>query len=309
MKVISVINYKGGVGKTTLSANIAALLANKGKDVLVVDLDPQTNLTLSFIDVDEWKVLDEQGKTVKHWYDNYLDHGGNSSLKELIISPEKVNHELTVNGEGKIDLIPSHLDLIHVDMELSSLLGGTTERTFINSFLRVVSRLKLSLMEFEDTYDVIIIDCPPNFNLVTQNAIVASDYYIVPAKPDYLSTLGISTLLRHINNLKDKYNTYVKEVDREEWITINPTNLGVIFAMVSYYKGQPISTQRDYISQIKRQREDIATFDSYLRDNKSTFGDAPERGVPVVLKRGVDPNIKEELDTLVLDIMLRARLK
>lgn len=105
MKVISVINYKGGVGKTTLSANIAAELAFQGKNVLVIDLDPQTNLTLSFIDVGEWQRLDSQGRTIKHWYDDFLDNDNDSSLRNLVFSPQRINSQLNAyNAGGKVDL-------------------------------------------------------------------------------------------------------------------------------------------------------------------------------------------------------------
>lgn len=306
MKVLSVINYKGGVGKTTLSANIAAELAYKGKDVLVIDLDPQTNLTLSFIDVNEWTAFDEQSKTIKHWYDNFLDHGRERSLSELIITPIKINNELNqYHAEGKVDLISSHLDLIHVDMELSSLLGGNSERMMRSNFLRVIARLKQSLIELENRYDVVLIDCPPNFNLVTQNAIVASNYYIVPAKPDYLSTLGINTLLRHIEELKEKYNHFVTQSERMESEEIDPIMLGVVFTMVSYYSGQPISTLRDYMSRVER--EDIETFTTHMRENKTLFGDAPEHGVPVVLKQR--SQVRGELEALVLEITNRANIE
>ncbi|MGE8080049.1 ParA family protein [Peribacillus loiseleuriae] len=308
MKVISVINYKGGVGKTTLSANIAAELAYQGKDVLVIDLDPQTNLTLSFIDVNEWQRLDSQGRTIKHWYDDFLDNDNDSSLRSLIITPQRINNQLnSYNAGGKVDLICSHLELINVDMELATRLGGNSDRTIRSNFLRVLSRLKQRIDDIKNDYDVILIDCPPNFNIVTQNAIIASDYYLVPAKPDYLSTLGIDQLLRHINELTNRYNRFVDEAARSEWVNITPTVLGVIFTMVTFYDQQPISAQREYIAQVRRTGTN--TFTNYVRDNKTLFADAPEYGVPVVLKGdlgGTHLTVRTELEDVIAELIALA---
>ncbi len=305
MKVVSIMNYKGGVGKTTLSANIAAQLAFKGKNVLVIDLDPQTNLTLSYIDVSEWQRLDEQGRTIKHWYDDFLDNDNDSSLRNLIITPTTLNNQLNDYGSyGKVDMICSHLELINVDMELATRLGGNSDRTIRSNFLRVLSRLKQRIDDLKEDYDVILIDCPPNFNIVTQNAIVASDYYLVPAKPDYLSTLGIDQLLRHINDLTEKYNKYVNEAARTEWTNISPDILGVIFTMVAFYGQQPISTQREYIAQVRR--TGINTFNSLMRENKTLFAGAPEYGVPVVLKSDVSGTyltVRTELEEVVDELI------
>ncbi|MGP4106738.1 ParA family protein [Virgibacillus sp. L01] len=282
MGVISVMNYKGGVGKTTLSANIAADLANRGKKVLLIDMDPQANLTLSFMNIEEWQSLDRQGRTIKHWYDDFLDKDGEASLGDLIITPNRVNGRLKKIG-GRIDMICSHLELIHIDMELSSLLGGNTERTIRSNYLKVLSRLQTKLDEIKDEYDIVIIDCPPNFNLVTQNALAASDAYIVPAKADYLSTLGIDTLMRHVNALTEKYNQYSEEADSTVSKKISPRVLGVVFTMVAFNKGRPIAVQREYINQVQKSH---SCFRNVLREGKTQFATAPETGIPVMLTKG-----------------------
>jgi len=225
------MNYKGGVGKTTVTSNLAAELAHQGKRVLLIDLDPQANLTLSFVSFEEWRNLDQQKRTIKDWYDEFLDHNTNAPLRNSIITPYQVNNRLHsfFNEEGKIDLICSHLELIHVDMELSSRLGGPTDRAIRGNYLRVLSLLKRNLDSLREEYDVILIDCPPNFNIVTQNAMVASDYYIVPAKADYLSTLGIHTLIRHIHILKDKYNHHLRQGDANQLTEISPEIVGCGF--------------------------------------------------------------------------------
>jgi len=102
------------------------------------------------------------------------------------------------------------------------MLGGASPRQQRNNFLKVFSLLINSIKSLEEEYDVILIDCPPNFNIVTKNALVASDFYIVPAKMDYLSTLGIEQLNRHIKELVSDYNNHVSQGEDDSYKSMNP---------------------------------------------------------------------------------------
>lgn len=305
MEIISFINYKGGVGKTTLTANVAAELAFRGRRVLAVDLDPQTNLTFSFINLETWQELDNEERTIKHWYDEFLDEDQDGSLRNLIIRPQRVNDEIrNMKSDGYVDLISSHLELINVDMELATRYGGNSQRTIRSSFLRLFSRLKNGLEELVDDYDVVLIDCPPNFNIVTQNAIIASNMYIVPAKADFLSILGIDQLVRHIDYLTNTYNTYVDQRDNGRWQIINPQLLGVVFTMITIHNGKPIQAQNNYIYQVRR--AGYTVFDNFIRNNNTIFSHSPEGGVPVVLNvnlNGVYLDIREEIENVVTELI------
>ena len=293
MKIVSVINYKGGVGKTTITANLAAEMAYRGKKVLVFDLDPQTNLTFSFLRVDEWSKKFEKDKTIKFWFDSIIDGKRDiPSFNDLIVSKDK------------IDIICSHLGLIDVDIELAAGLSSGTERQHRINYIKTYSYIKNELQTFNKHHAAILFDSPPNFGIVTKNALIASDYYIVPAKMDYLSTLGINYLRNHVNRLVKDYNSYVENFAEK----INPQFLGVIATMITIRNGEPITSQKAYIEELLR--NNITIFDNMTRLNNTVYASAPQYGTPVV--RHFHPsgltydNIVHELENLTTEFMNKA---
>ena len=214
VKIVSIINYKGGVGKTTLTANLAAELAFRGKRILVMDMDAQCSLTFSFVTPDYWEAElgggdGEHGdRTIKRWFDGIVDEEGEAvGLDELVLRDLKAGGRLGDKG-GCLHLIPSHLGLINIDLELAYLLSGAAPSRLRRRRARVYGQLRSHLNAYatEAGYDYVLIDCPPNFNIVTKNAIVASDQIVIPARPDYLSTLGIDYLLRSLRQLVEEFN-------------------------------------------------------------------------------------------------------
>ena len=299
MPVVAVINYKGGVGKTTTTANLAAELAWRGRKILVLDLDAQASLTFSFIPPDQWSRDLEQDATVKAWFDSF-DDGGPVELGSLVLQPDAIRTRLRhSNNGGELHLVPSHLGLINVDLQLATGLSGANLGQAKTNFLKVHRRLRDELKELAANFDIVMIDCPPNFNIVTKNAIVASEYLLVPAKPDYLSTLGIDYLKRNLNDLIRDFNEYVQLDRRDTDSTIEPIIMGIVFTMVQIYGGRPISSQRPFISQAAKLS--VPVFDTYIRENKTIFSDAPEYGVPVVLKYYSNPthrSVVREIESL-----------
>lgn len=297
MHVVSVINYKGGVGKTTLTANLGAELAWRGRRVLMLDLDPQASLTFSLVQPDYWTKQLEKDRTIKAWYD--ADQSGQGvDLASLIFPPRQVNSTLSASGKPRLDLIPSHLGLINVDLELATGLAGATLKQAKINYMRVHRRLAEGLADPRlQSYDVVLIDCPPNFNIVTKTAIVASSHILIPAKADYLSTLGIDYLKRSLDQLVHDYNDYAELEGGDNATPIDPLILGVVFTMVQIYSGQPVSAARPYIRQARRL--DIPVFAKYLRENKTLFASAAQEGVPVVFDSDDYRGIRSELEAFV----------
>jgi len=297
MDVVAIINYKGGVGKTTVTSNIAAELAWNGNNVLIIDMDAQASLTFSFIKPDTWDKHYKDDKTIKSWFDAITEGLDPPALTDFIINPPTVNKKL-VNG-GRIDLICSHLGLINVDLELATLLGGVNMKQTKKNYIKVHGKLRDAISNLRSTsdYDIVLIDCPPNFNIVTKNAIVAAEKILIPAKPDYLSTLGIDYLQRSVIELADEFNEYAETDD--EISPISPSIMGVVFTMIQITSGQPIAAQRQYISQTKRLG--VKTLANHFRENKTIFSNAPESLVPVVLNAypaGTYADVVKELENV-----------
>ncbi|MEP2942693.1 MAG: ParA family protein [Hyphomicrobiales bacterium] len=282
MKIISVINYKGGVGKTTVTANLAAELAWRGKRVLVIDMDAQASLTFSFITPSEWATNFEANGTIKSWFDDFLS-GNASDLSNVIQHPAKINAKVKPNG-GRVDAIYSHLALINVDLELATKLSGANLAQAKDNFLKVHKRLSDGLANLNsNAYDVVLIDCPPNFNIVTKTAIVASDLILVPTRPDELSTLGIDYLVRSINELRKDFNDYANHSGGVSVGTIDPEILGVVFTMIQEYDKGPIQAQQMFMSRL-RKAATLPVFQAYIKRNDTLLASAPAYGTPVVLE-------------------------
>lgn len=203
-RVVSFINYKGGVGKTTSTYHIGCSLAGHHKKrVLFVDIDPQTNLTFLCAPYEKWQTFKKRAGTIADMYRRFIETKAIDTKKFIWRSPIEV-----LDGRARIqglDLIPCDIDLIGEDLG-GSIIGGvfpTVESLRRNgkAFLRERAFLTSTVKEVSADYDYILIDCPPNLYLMTQNALVASDYYVVTAIPDHLSTIGLSILSQKVDKI------------------------------------------------------------------------------------------------------------
>ena len=172
-KIIAVVNQKGGVGKTTTAVNLAAYLANQGKFVLLVDLDPQGNAT-SGCGIDKRSL-----KTTI--YDAMI---GGMGLKEIIVPTDLRYFQVIPAG---IDLIGAEIELIEVE-----------KREFV---------LRQVLEPLRDDFNFIILDCPPSLGLLTINALTAADSVIIPVQCEYFALEGLSQVLRTIELVRKSLNS------------------------------------------------------------------------------------------------------
>ena len=297
MKVVSVINHKGGVGKTTLTANLGAGLAARGQRVLLIDLDAQASLTVSFFTQSEWSRELLPGRTVKHWFDGADPEAAPGdapkTLAELVATPPRVEPIVSSTG-GRLDIIAAHRDLAEVDTGMSAELILDPAR-----YLTVHSRLLIGLGEPAMAgYDVVLIDCAPNFGLIAKNAVAASDLLLIPTRPDYLSVNGIDSLGGRVTSFVEEYNAELAEAGAPAEPLARPP-AEVVFTMVQFHDGLPIEAQQSYMSRV--QALGLPTFDTFMRDSKSVYGPAPEYGVPVILA-GTGRALTRELRELVTEL-------
>ena len=176
-KIISIINQKGGVGKTTTVINLAAGLSLKGKKILVIDLDPQGNATTGL----GLSNMEESDLTI------YSVLNGTKNISD-VIKKTKIDN---------LDLISSNVDLSGLEVETA----GDNRRAFI-----LKEQLTAYLNDSGGMYDFILIDCPPSLSLLTIMALVASNSLIVPLQTEFFALEGLSQLMKTIDRIKGNLN-------------------------------------------------------------------------------------------------------
>jgi chromosome partitioning protein len=177
-KIISLVNQKGGVGKTTTSINLSSSLGHLGKKVLLIDLDAQSNSTTG-LGVDKVKIK-------KSIYNVIV---GECDIKDTIIKTPFKN----------LSIIPAMIDLAGVDIELIQI--GVKDKDFI-----ITEQLKKQLDTIRDRYDFIIIDCPPDSGVLSTNALAASDSVLIPIQCEYYSLEGVNLLLQTVLKIQKSIN-------------------------------------------------------------------------------------------------------
>ncbi len=170
MRIISVINHKGGVGKTTTVVNVGSGLAKQYKKVLLIDLDPQAHLTYSL---------------------GIQAHDLRKTIYELLKG--ELEFKETIVRRGELDIIPSSLDLSGADLELAGIAGR--------------ERLLSEALEGLNGYDFVLIDCPPSLGLLTLNALTTSKEVFIPIQSEFLALQGMSKLLHMVEIVQKRLNS------------------------------------------------------------------------------------------------------
>ena len=174
-KIIAVTNQKGGVGKTTTAVNLSALVAEAGKRVLIVDIDPQGNATsgLGKADTDS------------------------NTVYEVLMGDAPARDAIVETGFGALHLMPTAIELAGAEIELVAVEGRET-------------LLKKALEPLRDDYDFIFIDCPPSLSLLTLNALTAADSVLIPIQCEYYALEGVGQLVNTIKLMRMKLNPELK---------------------------------------------------------------------------------------------------
>ena len=171
-RTIAIANQKGGVGKTTTGINLSACLAEKGKKVLAVDMDPQGNMT-SGLGVDKDSV--------------------ENTIYNLIIGESKMEEVLIKDVLENLDIIPTNIDLSGAEIDLLDV----EEKEYI---------VRNEIDKIKDNYDFIIIDCPPSLSMLTINAMTTADSVLVPIQCEYYALEGLSQLIHTVELVRDRLN-------------------------------------------------------------------------------------------------------
>ncbi len=268
--VIATANMKGGVGKTTLSVNLATCLAKEhGKRVLVIDLDTQISATLSLMSPADFAKRRKQKRTLRYLIDQTI-----KPSEPATITIQQVIHS-DVCSVNKLDLLPGDIDL-YDEFVVSEMLHEQVVHSGQSNFEQVWTRFERLLVgqilePIFQNYDFIILDCAPGYNLMTRSALVASDFYLLPAKPEPLSVVGIQLLERRIAQLKQNH---------EAEGSLDLQMLGIVFTMLGN-----LITGRYYRKVIQRVTEDFGsakTFNTQI-PNDVNVAKAVDSFMPVVL--------------------------
>ncbi len=171
-RVISVSNQKGGVGKTTTTVNVAAFIADRGRRVLIIDIDPQANAGYG-VGVNAGEI--------------------DKTIYEVLIGSVPIRDAIIPTGLPNLDLIPSNIHLAGAQMDLMDVEG----KEFI---------LRRAMQDIREQYDYVFVDCPPSLGILTLNSLVAADSVMIPLQCEYYALEGLSQLLRIIAMVQENLN-------------------------------------------------------------------------------------------------------
>ncbi len=228
-RVIAIVNQKGGVGKTTTAINVSACLAESGHGTLLIDIDPQANAT-SGLGIDP--------------------NGVDLTIYEALIEEIPIQDTLVPTSVEGLDLVPSHIRLTGAELEMVAMIGRE-------------KKLQQAIEGLRESYDYILVDCPPSLGLLTLNTLTAADSVIIPIQCEYYALEGLGKLL----------NT-IRLVQRH----LNP-NLDIEGVLLTMYDGR-LNLSRQVAEEAVRYFNDKVYKTKIMRNVR--LGEAPSFGKPII---------------------------
>ena len=288
--IISIVNLKGGVGKTTITANLGAILGAHGKRVLLIDLDYQRSLT-EYCNVNK-DALHVNKRSLQHFL---LKASGDPAYLLRCCEPVLNAPGCKIIGNTEIKDAKEPADSLE-DTEMYLQAQWLTNRA--GGDVRTLLRRALHSRAFYSQFDIVLLDCPPRLSAACINGLAASDFAIVPIELDSLAALSAPNLLRKMRKLK--------EAKVLEHIEV----LGVLANSVKFHNGQLIRVHRDMIAEMADKRIDeawgrkVTVFETKIKQDKVSFFEALQRNRFVAL---LSPEFGQTFTKLMDEVLGRMR--
>lgn len=263
---VSLINMKGGVGKTTLAAQLSHAADRKNFKTLAIDLDPQANLSQALMGDREYvRHLRQKKPTIVNLFEQYLPPTISSPSPKKIEIGDVIIKNAGFWSDTTLDLIPSRL-------ELSNTLKNPTGKE---------RKLAKALSKISDDYDLILIDCAPTESILTEAAYHASRYALVPVKPEFLATIGLPLLANSVIEFKAENTDHALDI------------CGIVFNHSSSYSDGPEteSSVKEVMDEAVKNRWHV--YDTHIRYSRS-YAKSAREGVPISSTSHVRKNVPKQ---------------
>lgn len=263
---VSLINMKGGVGKTTLAAQLAHAADKKNLRTLAIDLDPQANLSQALMGAKAYvKHLNDKRPTVVNLFEQYVPPTVSAPSPNRIEIQDVIIKKAGFWNETTLDLIPSRL-------ELSNTLKNPTGKE---------RRLAKAVSKISDDYDLILIDCAPTESILTEAAYHCSRYALVPVKPEFLATIGLPLLASSIIEFKAENSDHALDI------------CGIVFNHSSSYSDGPETQASVFEVTAEAKKQGWHLFDTHVRYSRS-YAKSAREGTPIGSTSYVRGNVPQQ---------------
>jgi chromosome partitioning protein len=277
---VSLINMKGGVGKTTLAAQLAHAADKKNLRTLAIDLDPQANLSQAIMGAKSYvSHLNQKKPTVVNLFEQYLPPTISSPSPSKIEIGDVILKKAGYWSDTTLDLIPSRL-------ELSNTLKNPTGKE---------RKLAKALSKVTDNYDLILIDCAPTESILTDAAYYCSRYALVPVKPEFLATIGLPLLASSIVDFKTENSDHAIDI------------CGIVFNHSSSYSDGPETNASIAEVRAEAKKQGWHMFDTHVRYSRS-YAKAAREGTPIGSTSYVRGNVPAQFSAFVAEFFQSIKL-